>query len=69
MVARDAEEDVADHSRAATRITLRPHDHGTGEEIEKREVVEGYRPPGDWHRITKQVGGCRYNLSTSAVNM
>jgi hypothetical protein len=42
MVARDAEEDVADHSRAATRITLRPHDPGTGEEIEKREVVKGY---------------------------
>src|SRR5882672_5545232 len=26
----------------ATRITLRPHDPGTGEEIEKREVVKGY---------------------------
>src|SRR3979411_2553038 len=25
---------------AATRITLRPHDPGTGEEIEKREVVK-----------------------------
>src|SRR5438477_10672116 len=24
------------------RITLRPHDPGTGEEIEKREVVKGY---------------------------
>jgi DNA end-binding protein Ku len=42
MVARDAEEDVADHSRAATRIALRPHDPGTGEEIEKTEVVKGY---------------------------
>ena len=29
-------------SPAATRITLRPHDSGTGEEIEKREVVKGY---------------------------
>src|SRR6185312_7935269 len=29
-------------SPAATRITLRPHDPGTGEEIEKREVVKGY---------------------------
>jgi DNA end-binding protein Ku len=27
---------------AATRITLRPHDPGTGEEIDKREVVRGY---------------------------
>src|ERR1700730_3030787 len=31
-----------DKSSAATRITLRPHDPGTGEEIEKREVVKGY---------------------------
>ena len=31
-----------DQSSAATRITLRPHDPGTGEEIEKREVVKGY---------------------------
>src|ERR1700720_1957893 len=31
-----------DESLAATRITLRPHDPGTGEEIEKREVVKGY---------------------------
>ena len=42
MLARDAEEDVADQGRAATRITLRPHDPGTGEEIEKTEVVKGY---------------------------
>jgi len=27
---------------AATRIALRPHDPGTGEEIDKREVVRGY---------------------------
>ncbi|HWN76537.1 MAG TPA: Ku protein, partial [Bradyrhizobium sp.] len=27
---------------AATRITLRPHDPRTGEEIENREVVKGY---------------------------
>jgi DNA end-binding protein Ku len=27
---------------AHTRITLRPHAPGTGEEIEKREVVKGY---------------------------
>src|SRR5947207_12439931 len=31
-----------DQSPAATRITLRPHDPGSGEEIEKREVVKGY---------------------------
>ena len=31
-----------DQSPAATRITLGPHDPGTGEEIEKREVVKGY---------------------------
>jgi len=28
--------------RAATRITLRPHDPSTGEEVEKEEVVRGY---------------------------
>ena len=33
---------VGDQRPAATRITLRPHDPGTGEEIEKREVVKGY---------------------------
>ena len=42
MVARDADEDLADQSSAATRITLRPHDPRTGEEIEKREIVKGY---------------------------
>jgi DNA end-binding protein Ku len=31
-----------DESPAATRITRRPHDPVTGEEIEKREVVKGY---------------------------
>src|SRR5438105_7009681 len=31
-----------EQSPAATRITLRPHNPGTGEEIEKREVVKGY---------------------------
>jgi DNA end-binding protein Ku len=33
---------VEDQSRAATRITLRPHDPGTGEEVDKAEVVKGY---------------------------
>jgi DNA end-binding protein Ku len=42
VAARDVALDEADQSRAATRITLRPHDPGTGEEIEKREVVKGY---------------------------
>jgi DNA end-binding protein Ku len=32
----------ADRGSAATRITLRPHDPDTGEEIDKREVVKGY---------------------------
>src|SRR5437868_388022 len=31
-----------DQTPAATRIALRPHDPGTGEEIDKREVVKGY---------------------------
>src|SRR6201984_2476270 len=31
-----------DQSPAATRVTLRPHDPGTGEELDKREVVKGY---------------------------
>ena len=38
-----------DESPAATRITLRPHDPGTGEEIEKREVVKGYEYR--WHQL------------------
>jgi DNA end-binding protein Ku len=41
LLADDASPD-RDQSTAATRITLRPHDPGTGEEIEKREVVKGY---------------------------
>jgi DNA end-binding protein Ku len=32
----------ADQTGTATRIALRPHDPGTGEEIEKSEVVKGY---------------------------
>ena len=31
-----------DQTHAATRITLRPHDPSTGEEVEKEEVVKGY---------------------------
>ena len=31
-----------DRSDVATRIMLRPHDPGTGEEIKKQEVVKGY---------------------------
>jgi DNA end-binding protein Ku len=42
MVVRDVAGDEVDQSSAATRVTLRPHDPGTGEEIEKREVVKGY---------------------------
>jgi hypothetical protein len=32
----------ADQGCAATRIALRPHDPGTGQEIDKREIVKGY---------------------------
>ena len=35
-------EDQAERVRPATRITLRPHDPSTGEEVEKEEVVRGY---------------------------
>src|SRR5215469_9225290 len=31
-----------DRSEPPTRIMLRPHDPGTGEEIDKHEVVKGY---------------------------
>ena len=32
----------ADQTPAATRITLRPHEPSTGEEVDKEEVVKGY---------------------------
>ena len=35
-------DDQAGHPPEATRITLRPHDPSTGEEVEKEEVVKGY---------------------------
>jgi DNA end-binding protein Ku len=35
-------EDHAEQARPATRITLRPHDPSTGEEVEKEEVIKGY---------------------------
>jgi len=38
----DYVEDQAERARPATRITLRPHDRSTGEEVEKEEVVRGY---------------------------
>jgi DNA end-binding protein Ku len=38
----DEVEDHAERVRPATRITLRPHDPSTGEEVEKDEVVRGY---------------------------
>jgi DNA end-binding protein Ku len=40
--AADYDEDQAERIRPATRITLRPHDPSTGEEVEKEEVVRGY---------------------------
>ena len=41
LLADDAGPD-GDQSLAATRVTLRPHDPATGEEIDKRRVVKGY---------------------------
>jgi len=41
LLADDASLD-GDQSPTATRVTLRPHDPATGEEIDKREVVKGY---------------------------
>src|ERR1700680_3236531 len=41
LLAADASLD-GDQSPAATRVTLRPHDPATGEEIDKRRVVKGY---------------------------
>ena len=38
----DDRHEEADQFPAATRITLRPHDPSTGEEVEKEEVVKGY---------------------------
>ena len=38
----DDADDEADQVREATRITLRPHDPSTGEEVEKEDVVKGY---------------------------
>jgi DNA end-binding protein Ku len=38
----DYDEGQAERIRPATRITLRPHDPSTGEEVEKDEVVRGY---------------------------
>jgi DNA end-binding protein Ku len=45
---------VGDQRPAATRITLRPHDPGTGEEIEKREVVKGYYRRGEFVTFTAE---------------
>jgi DNA end-binding protein Ku len=39
---RDVLNEDADQIAGATRITLRPHDPTTGEEIEKSDVVKGY---------------------------
>ena len=41
LLADDAGVD-GDQSPAATRVTLRPHDPASGEEIDKREVAKGY---------------------------
>jgi DNA end-binding protein Ku len=41
-VGRDHDGDDADESWTVSRITLRPHDPRSGEEIDKSEVVKGY---------------------------
>ncbi len=41
-LAPDEPENFFEQTGPATRITLRPHDPGTGEEVEKEEVVKGY---------------------------
>src|SRR4029077_19447101 len=38
----DDVEDQAERMHPVTRISLRPHDPSTGEEVEKDEVVRGY---------------------------
>src|SRR3984893_18053176 len=38
----DDVEDQAERMRPVTRISLRPHDLSTGEEVEKEEVIRGY---------------------------
>src|SRR5690348_9026982 len=40
LLADDASPD-GDHSPAATRLTLRPHDPGTGVDVAERELVKG----------------------------
>jgi hypothetical protein len=42
QVDRDDASDEVNQSHAATRITIRPQDSSTGEEIEKEEVGMGY---------------------------
>jgi DNA end-binding protein Ku len=41
-VRRDGSDAETDQSTPATRITIRPHDPETGEEVDKSEVVKGY---------------------------
>jgi hypothetical protein len=47
-------------ARSHARIALRPHDPGTGEEIDKREIVKGYEyglsPKGTLLRVATRIG-------------
>jgi DNA end-binding protein Ku len=44
-----------DQSGAATRVALRPHDPGTGKELEKGEVVKGYEyERGQFVSVTRE---------------
>ena len=52
---RDGADEDADHTAAAFRIMLRPHDSTTGEEIEKTEVIKGYEySRGQFITFTKE---------------
>ena len=67
QLAADHTNPEAAQSRAATRIALRPHDPGTGEEIDKREVsLRIYRAATPHSsRITWSTGMCRLRRSTN----
>jgi hypothetical protein len=53
-------EDQAEPARPATRITLRPHDPSTGEEVEKEEVVRGYEYERTGERAAPQSAVAPY---------
>ena len=54
-------------ARSHARIALRPHDPGTGEEIDKREIVKGYEYGSRGACRMPNVGYPRLNSSACAV--